>query len=345
MNARTRAVGDGAKKRRGRPPGSRNSGISKSRVAMPVATPKSGKASGKKKPGKNPRRDDEEDELSTIAPTQERPSQSSEPRKRKAHVEVDEIAAEPTKSQKKYVQLEQKTKRIPQDVINTWPHLPQNVSEQITTVIKDAKKDIANTQRDERKVMAAHNSLNPLVKRLVRHLSTSRIPPQARDVHFNIDKLTERNGQVFREVTTARHSKQLLSEQVKVTQHLLSKDEKNLEELKTDLRQWKAEWKHKQKQGRAKQIHPLLRENDDFSIEGDSPDDIRLRPATTVVTSVLDAPDAELAPILEQLRRSLENMQGNHAQIEGIDKAMAHAQTALDDVLFRHASAQQYAAL
>jgi hypothetical protein len=65
------------------------------------------------------------------------------------------------------------------------------------------------------------------------------------------------------------------------------------------------------------QIHPLLRENDDFSIEGDSPDDIRLRPATTVVTSVLDAPDAELAPILEQLRRSLENMQGNHRQGNG----------------------------
>jgi hypothetical protein len=153
------------------------------------------------------------------------------------------------------VQLEQKTKRIPQDVIETWPHLPQNVLEQITTVIKDAKKDIANTQRDERKVMAAHNSLNPLVKRLLRHLSTSRIPPRARDIHFNIDKLTERNGQVFREVTTARHSKQLLSEQAKVTQHLLTSDEKNLDELKSDSRKWKAEWKHQQKEGRASATH------------------------------------------------------------------------------------------
>jgi hypothetical protein len=190
-----------------------------------------------------------------VAPTQERPSQSSQPRKRKATAEVDEIAEEPTKSQKKYVQLEQKTKRIPQDVIETWPHLPQNVLEQITTVIKDAKKDIANTQRDERKVMAAHNSLNPLVKRLLRHLSTSRIPPRARDIHFNIDKLTERNGQVFREVTTARHSKQLLSEQAKVTQHLLTSDEKNLDELKSDSRKWKAEWKHQQKEGRASATH------------------------------------------------------------------------------------------
>jgi hypothetical protein len=56
-------------------------------------------------------------------------------------------------------------------------------------------------------------------------------------------------------------------------------------------------------------------------------------------------PDAELAPVLEQLQRSLENMQGNHTHIEGINGAMRDAQAALDDVLFRHASAQQYATL
>mgnify|MGYP004502074779 CR=1 FL=1 len=82
-----------------------------------------------------------------------------------------------------------------------------------------------------------------------------------------------------------------------------------------------------------------------MSIDSDGPDDIRLKPAAGIDTSALDVPDAELAPILQQLRRSLENMQGNHAQVEGTDKAMADAQTALDDVLFRHVSAQQYAAL
>jgi hypothetical protein len=255
LQVRTRAVADGAKKRRGRPPGSRNSGVSTSRVAKPVAAPKTGKASSKKKPGRKSQRNDEVDELSTVTPTQTQPSQSSQPRKRKANAEVDEIADEPTKSQKKYVQLEQKKKRIPQDRIETWPHLPQNVLEQITTVIKDAKKDIVNTQRDERRVMAAHNSLNPLVKRLVRHFSASRIPPQARDIHFNIDKLTERNGQVFREVTTARHSKQLLSEQVEITRHLLTKEEKDLDELKNDTKKWRAEWKHQQKDGRASVGH------------------------------------------------------------------------------------------
>lgn len=242
-------MGDnGAKKRRGRPPGSRNSGATASRVAKPVAAAKKGK---KNRPEQKSKGEEDEDELSTVAPTQTQ-TQTTQARKRKVHADADEIAAEPTKAQKKYVQLESRTKRIPQDVIETWPHLPQQVLEQISAVVKDAKKEIANTQRDERKVMAAHNTLNPLVKKLVRHIAASKIPPQARDVHFNIDKLTERNGQVFRDVTTARHSKQLLSEQLKVAQNLLSKDEKNLDEVKKDAKKWKAEWKHQQRHGRVR---------------------------------------------------------------------------------------------
>lgn len=235
---------NGGKKRRGRPPGSRNSGASV--VAKPAAAA-AAKNRKNSKPGRKSRKEDEDDELSVVAPTQTQPFN---PRKRKTAAFADEFAAEPTEAEKNYVQLETKTKRISQDVIETWPHLPQQVLEQISAVIRDAKKDIANTQRDERRVMAAHNTLNPLVKRLVRHLAASKIPPQARDIHFNIDKLTERNRQVFRDVTTARHSKQLLSEQVKVTQNLLTKDEKELDELKQDAKKWRAEWKHQQRHGR-----------------------------------------------------------------------------------------------
>jgi hypothetical protein len=73
----------------------------------------------------------------------------------------------------------------------------------------------------------------------------------------------------------------------------------------------------------------------------DKPNDIRLRKVAPVDTSMLDAPDPELAPLLERLRRNLETMQGNHAQVDGIDGAVKAAQVALDDVLFRHAEAQQ----
>jgi chromosome segregation ATPase len=124
--------------------------------------------------------------------------------------------------------------------------------EQIATVIRNAKKDIAETQRDERRIMAAHNTLNPLVRKLVRQLAESRIPPQAKDMHFNMDKLTERNAQVSRQVTTARHAKQLLSEQAKIAQHLLKKDEDNLDDLKKNVKSWRSEWKHQKKHGRVR---------------------------------------------------------------------------------------------
>jgi hypothetical protein len=167
----------------------------------------------------------------------------------------DELVEEQPNTHKKYVQLETKTRRIPQEQIDTWPHISPEVLEQIVAVIRDAKKDIVSTQRDERKAIAANNALNPLVRRLARQLSGSRVPPQAKDVHFNVDRLTDRNAHVFKEVTTARHSKQLLSEQTRVIQSLLRKDEDNLEQLKRNAREWKAEWKHQAKNGRVRYIH------------------------------------------------------------------------------------------
>lgn len=94
-------------------------------------------------------------------------------------------------------------------------------------------------------------------------------------------------------------------------------------------------------------MHRLLQdsETDVSGGDGDGADEIRLRLATTKDTTALDAPDAELAPILNQLRRSLENMQGNHEQLDSIGLSMTDAQLALDDVLFRHGSVLQYATL
>lgn len=178
--------------------------------------------------------------------------QTTRPRKRKAQPEADELAGAELKSRKKYVQLETKTRRIPQEQIDTWPQISSQVLSQIEAVLREAKRDIANTQRDDRRVVAAHNTLNPLVRKLGRQLAAARIPPQAKDIHFNIEKLTERNAQVSREVTTARHSKQLLTEQVRVAEHLLKQDEENLEQLKKAAKKWRAEWKHQERHGRVR---------------------------------------------------------------------------------------------
>lgn len=77
----------------------------------------------------------------------------------------------------------------------------------------------------------------------------------------------------------------------------------------------------------------------------DSPDDVGLRRSAPTNTALFDSPDSELTPLLEQLRRNLETMQGNHMQVEGIDEAVRDSRAALDNVIFKHASAQQYDAL
>lgn len=91
-------------------------------------------------------------------------------------------------------------------------------------------------------------------------------------------------------------------------------------------------------------MHPLL-QNPETTVHGDGPEDICLKRSTPTDPTLLETPDDELAAVLEQLRRSLENMQGNHTQVEGIDEAIRDAQAAVDDLLFSHASAQQYTAL
>lgn len=235
-----------APKKRGRPPGSRNS---------TTATTKVGKATTSRKPTARKRsvREEPEDELAAV---DVQPPKSTRGTKRNAPTEpIDNSDSQP-KSRKQYVQLEARTKKVSQEQIDTWPVVSPQVLEQVLGVIRDAKKDIANAQRDDRRVIAAHNTLNPLVKKLERELRASRIPPQAKDIHFNIDKLTERNTQISRDVTTARHSKQLLTEQVKNAQDLLQKEEDNLEQLKRDTKKWRAEWKHQQQHGRVSARFP-----------------------------------------------------------------------------------------
>ena len=83
-----------------------------------------------------------------------------------------------------------------------------------------------------------------------------------------------------------------------------------------------------------------MQQSDSEESVDDRPEDIGWKRHTTIDTSMLDMPDLELAPPFEQLRRSIESMQGNHAQVQGIDEAVRAARVAVDDVLFKHAIAQ-----
>lgn len=90
------------------------------------------------------------------------------------------------------------------------------------------------------------------------------------------------------------------------------------------------------------QTHPLLRLPKNFEVDGDGPDDINLINSKLTEPSLFDDPDPELAPLLDQLRNHLESMQASHAQVRGIENAMKDTQVALDDVLFKYTSPQQY---
>jgi hypothetical protein len=215
-------------KPRGRPP--------KDRTEAPVATQEKGKKR-KSQAGENNR------------PSKQAKQQGRPPKDRNQEPveDPDELAAEQPKTQT-YVQLVPRTRRIPQEKIDTWPQVSAQVLEEIVAVLRDAKKDIVNTARDDRRELADER-LGALVRTLEHQLADSRIPPQARDIHFDIDKLTERTAQVFREVTTQRHSKQLLTDQVKVAERLLAKDEENLEQLKKNTAKWRAAWKRQEQRG------------------------------------------------------------------------------------------------
>ena len=186
--------------------------------------------------------------IETTAPGRSAPqAQAPESRKRKARqADVDELAAE-KRTTPRYVQLAPSRKRIPQDVIDSWPEASPQLLEGISTVLNDAKKTIVQGRGDPRKIKEAEDGLNTLVRALELKLSTVKIPPMAKEFQFNVDKLTERNTQLAAEVTTARHTNQLLTEQAEMIQNLLKKDEEGLEKLKRDVNEWRKEWKFQQK--------------------------------------------------------------------------------------------------
>ncbi|KAF2712148.1 hypothetical protein K504DRAFT_464246 [Pleomassaria siparia CBS 279.74] len=265
-----------------------------------------------------------------------------EGRKRKAkEADLDELAVEKGAAPR-FVHLAPSRKRIPQEIIDEWPEASPQLLEGIGAVLRDAKKTIVQGRGDARKIKEAEDGLNKLVRSLEQKLSTVKVPPMAKEFQFNVDKLTERNTQLGVEVTTVRHTSQLLKEQAQVAQLLFRKDEEQLSKLKKDVKEWRTEWKYQQKRV---QLHPLLQDGENSENEGYKLDDISLKVSTPMDMSRVNAPESDMAPLVEQLRRSLGQMQGNQAEVDGMDEALRHTHAVLDDMMFKHASAQQYGAL
>lgn len=90
-------------------------------------------------------------------------------------------------------------------------------------------------------------------------------------------------------------------------------------------------------------MHPLLRQ---VSLaEGDDPDSINLTTSTASKPSVIYETDAELAPLLDQLRNHLESMQTNVAPVQGLGNIVTQAHASLLNTMFEHLDTDQFASL
>ncbi|ORY11638.1 CENP-Q, a CENPA-CAD centromere complex subunit-domain-containing protein [Clohesyomyces aquaticus] len=325
--APTRPGNTGAKRKRGRPSNaSKTAAELTSQVRKRDRKPKASKQKPKGPSSSNTgTRDD--------ATAQVRPSKG---RKQKADdANSDEIAdAKPAPNT---LRLVPRKKRISQVAIQrNWVEVSPQVREQIIAVLHRAMTEVVNESRNKRRHDDAIVTLEMVIKDLKQTLPAMKMPPGAKDLHFNEEWLTARNSRLGAELTTERHAHRLLEDQVNTAKAHLENEQGELRTLKKDA----ASWKGMQKQTR--KLHPLLDLAKKSKIDGDGPEDIGLKKFAPIDTDVLDAPDADLAPVLDQLRRSLESIQGNRMQVEGISEAMQDAEAALDDVLFKHATAQQY---
>ncbi|KAF2199168.1 hypothetical protein GQ43DRAFT_376891 [Delitschia confertaspora ATCC 74209] len=256
--------------------------------------------------------------------------------------ELSEILTEKPKAQG-YPHLAHRIRNIPQEIVTSkWSPPSQQVQDQVREIFTYAMRSVIPTRRDERRGTEAEILLRQVVRKLERRVSRMLLPPNAKGMHFDLNQLLERNRILESHLTPATHANELLKKEIKRAELELADEKRNLAELETNLKSARLEQK---KQDRP---HPLLRLPKNFKIQGDGPEDIGLRPSTGTDMSVFDNfenPDPDLGHILEQLRRSLESMQANHDQVQGIDEAIKYAKVALDDVLFNHASSEQYDSL
>ncbi|KAF2745901.1 hypothetical protein M011DRAFT_495380 [Sporormia fimetaria CBS 119925] len=235
-----------------------------------------------------------------------------------------------------FTRLRPKTRRIAVQDIQEWPEMSSSVLEQVSVVLKHAKDKTALSRRDPKRREEADNVLGASVRRLERFLAKARMPPQAKAHQFDLNHLAAINERVFSELTEARHRSEDLEEQVRLANKRLQEELSRLEYVENNARDWRSRWKSRDN----RQLHPLLRQSDSGADADDRPEDIGMRITEPTEPSLLETPDTELAPLLERLRRNLETMQGNQAQVDGISEATTRAQMALDDVLLRHGSAR-----
>lgn len=95
---------------------------------------------------------------------------------------------------KKFQHLKPRTRNIPQDVVaSKWVPPSQLVQQQVRELFKAAKRPVILSRRDDRRRLEAETILEAVVRKLEDQLPKMPFPPKTKDVHFDLEKLIERN--------------------------------------------------------------------------------------------------------------------------------------------------------
>lgn len=132
------------------------------------------------------------EQLRTQTRSKAAPETSGRKKRRAQEAELHEPIEE--QAPKKFQHLKPRTRNIPQDVVaSKWVPPSQLVQQQVRELFKAAKRPVILSRRDDRRRLEAETILGAVVRKLEDQLPKMPFPPKTKDVHFDLEKLIERN--------------------------------------------------------------------------------------------------------------------------------------------------------
>jgi kinetochore protein Fta7 len=90
--------------------------------------------------------------------------------------------------------LKPRTRQVPQDVITRqWRALPESAQQQVRSIVNAAKRSVTYSSRDLKRAHEAEVALDRVIRLIHQRLPRMPFPKNSKDVHFDLDKVLERN--------------------------------------------------------------------------------------------------------------------------------------------------------
>ncbi|EZF15949.1 hypothetical protein H112_05886 [Trichophyton rubrum D6] len=222
--------------------------------------------------------------------------------------------------------LKPRIRHINEETIKSkWTTLPDSTQEKVKLLFQSVELPVITRNRDEKKRVEAQSALATVRKNLGKRLPKMPFPAGTRDGSFDYEGALGESRALESQLAAATSSIRLLQAEIKREEAELAKDKLKLEELERNAKAAEAERKRLNKN-----VHPVLKQLDESSVEGAVSAEFRLEVKNEEsLFSEIDT-DPALLPTIKQLRNHLESMQGNAAQVRGIGHAISRAKAALD---------------